>query len=85
MASTRNNNTQRDYCLQQRTFHKAYDYELYKYKRLAYDTRLPCFGINVGYMPNNTLSCNAVNTESFLYGINSTDLVNPNRTPYWEQ
>ena len=28
-------------------------------------------------VPNTQLSCNPVNTESFLYGINSTNLVHP--------
>ena len=77
MASTRNINTASDYCLQQRAYKLASGYELYPYKRIAPDTRLPCFGINVGSMPNTTLSCNATNTESFLYGIGSTNLVDP--------
>ena len=77
MASTRNINMPSDYCLQQRAFRLASGYELYPYKRLAPNTRLPCFGINVGGMPNTTLSCNATNTESFLYGIGSTNLVKP--------
>ena len=37
----------------------------------------PCFGINTGYTPNTELSCNATDTESFLYGIDSTNLVKP--------
>ena len=77
MASTRNNNTPSDYCLQQRSYKQALGYDLYPYKYLAPDTRFPCFGINVGSVPNTKLSCNPINTESFLYGINSTNLVNP--------
>ena len=77
MASTRNNNTRSNYCLQQRGYNLALGYDLYKYKRISPDTRFPCFGINVGSVPNTQLSCNPVNTESFLYGINSTNLVRP--------
>ena len=77
MASTRNINTASDYCLQQRGYGLASQYDLYKYKRIAYDTRFPCFGINTGYTPNTQLSCNATDTESFLYGIDSTNLVKP--------
>ena len=77
MASTRNNNTRSNYCLQQRGYHLALRHDLYKYKRIAPDTRFPCFGINVGQTPNTQLSCNPINTESFLYGINSTNLVHP--------
>ena len=47
MASTRNNNTPGDYCLQQRSYRTALGYDLYKYKRVSPDTRFPCFGINV--------------------------------------
>ena len=79
MASTRNNNTRSDYCLQQRSYQLALGYDLYKYKRTAYETRFPCFGINNGYTPNTELSCNATDTESFLYGIDSTNLVNPQK------
>jgi hypothetical protein len=77
MASTRNNNTPGDYCLQQRSYRSALGYDLYKYKRVSSDTRFPCFGINVGQVPNTQLSCNPINTESFLYGINATNLVDP--------
>ena len=80
MASTRNINMPSDYCLQQRAYRLASGYELYPYKRLAYHTRLPCFGINMGQMPNTTLSCNATNTESFLYGIGATNLVKPQKS-----
>ena len=77
MSSTRNNNTRADYCLQQRGYNQALGYDLYKYKSISSNTRFPCFGINVGQVPNTQLSCNPINTESFLYGINATNLVDP--------
>ena len=80
MASTRNINMPSDYCLQQESFKRAMQYDLYKDKVVAPNTRLPCFGINVGRLPNTKLSCNPVNIESFLYGIDSTNLVDPRPT-----
>ena len=77
MASTSNNNTRSDYCLQQRGYHLSQDYELYKYKGVPPITKLPCFGINMGHIPNTQLSCNATNTESFLFGIGTTNLTKP--------
>jgi len=45
------------------------------------DTSLPCLGINMGYMPNglnhNLLSNNGLDIESSLFGIGSTNLVEP--------
>jgi len=78
MASTRNKNMPSDYCLEKRGDRLMEDYELYKFKRIAPNTRFPCFGINVGQVPNTQLSCNPINTESFLFGINATNLVTPN-------
>jgi len=79
MASTRNKNTPGNYCLQQREYAESRDYLAYKYSSYgqAYDTRLPGNGLNPGQVPWNTLSHNAADIESFLFGINSTNLVNP--------
>jgi len=79
MASTRNKNTPGNYCLQQKEYAESRQYTEYKYSAYgqAYDTRLPGNGLNPGQVPWNTLSHNAADIESFLFGINSTNLVTP--------
>ena len=77
MASTRNINTQSNYCLQNRANNIAFGYNLYIYKGVPIETRYPCFGINVGHVPAAQLSKNPTNTESFLYGIGATNLIVP--------
>lgn len=79
MASTRNINTPGNYCQQQNTFRHSEMYTLYPNSQYgaAYKTELPGNGLLAGQFPGNTLSNNAIDTESFLYGINSTNLVNP--------
>ena len=79
MASTRNINTPGDYCLQQRDFKQSEIYTLYPNSQYgaAYNTRLAGNGLNPGQIPGNKLSYNAPDIESFLFGINSTNLVNP--------
>jgi hypothetical protein len=77
MASTRNKNTIGNYNLQQRQYQDMERYELYPNSQYgaAYDTKLPGNGVNPGQVPWNKLSENAVQIESFLFGINSTNLV----------
>ena len=79
MASTRNKNTQGNYCLEQREFKQFENYTLYANSQYgsAYNTRLPGNGLMPAQIPWNKLSYNAPDTESFLFGINSTNLVNP--------
>ena len=79
MASTRNKNTLGDYCLQQKSYTDARMHIQYKHGAYgeAYDSRFAGNGLNPGQMPWNTLSHNYADIESFLYGINSTNLVNP--------
>jgi len=79
MASTRNNNTFGNYCLQQRSNNNSSQYLSYTNSAngYAYDTRLPGNGILAGQMPWNKLSDNAADIESFLFGISSTNLVTP--------
>lgn len=79
MASTRNKNTIGNYNLQQRQYRDMERYELYPNSQYgtAYDTKLLSNGINPGQIPWNQLSENAVQVESFLFGINSTNLVQP--------
>jgi len=79
MASTRNNNTPGNYCLQQRQYSLALDYRSYTNASngRAYNPGMPCVGITPSHMPRNTLSYNPVEIESTLFGINSTNLVQP--------
>lgn len=79
MASTRNRNTPGNYCLEQRQYNQSENYTLYPNSQYgaAYTTRLPGNGLLPAQIPWNKLSYNAADTESFLFGINSTNLVNP--------
>jgi hypothetical protein len=79
MASTRNKNTLGNYNLEQREFKQTETYTLYPNSQYgaAYNTRLPGNGLMPAQIPWNQLSHNAADTESFLFGINSTNLVNP--------
>lgn len=79
MASTRNNNTPSNYCLQQKEYALARDWQLYKHSAYGSVTNpvIPCLGYTPSHMPRDTLSCNPVEIESALFGINSTNLVSP--------
>jgi hypothetical protein len=79
MASTRNKNTRGNFCLDQKQNVGIESWQLYKNgaNGYAYDTRLAGNGLNPGQLPWDTLSHNPADIESFLWGINSTNLVNP--------
>jgi len=79
MASTRNINTPGNYNLEQREFKQSETYTLYPNSQYgaAYNTRLPGNGLLPAQIPWNKMSYNAPDIESFLLGINSTNLVNP--------
>ncbi len=79
MASTRNKNTPGNYSLEQRQYEQSRTYALYPNSQYgaAYNTKLPGNGLLGAQIPWNKLSYNAADTESFLFGINSTNLVNP--------
>jgi hypothetical protein len=79
MASTRSKNTPGNYCLQQREYKGSREYTGYKNSAYgeAYSTKLPGNGLNPGQVPWNKMSYNPADIESFLFGINSTNLVNP--------
>lgn len=79
MASTRNKNTCGDYYLEQKQSNHILDNRIYQNRRIAYNDALPCAGINVGSVPNTQLAHNATDIESRLYGINSSNLVNPEK------
>ena len=79
MASTRNRNTQGNYCLEQLKYKQFENYTMYANSQYgaAFNTRMPGNGFMGAQIPGNKLSYNAADTESFLFGINSTNLVNP--------
>lgn len=79
MASTRNINTRGNYNLEQREYKQMENYTLYPNSQYgaAYNTKMPGNGVNPAQIPWNQLSYNAPDIESFLFGINSTNLVNP--------
>jgi hypothetical protein len=81
MASTRNKNTPNDYCLQQRSYMDSSLYTDYKYSQVgrAYTNALPTMGITPSHMPREAFSHNSVEIESALFGINSTNLVTPEK------
>ena len=79
MTSTRNNNMPGDYCLQQKAYDKGSAYLLDKSKRIAYHSTLPCPGVNAGMVPNTVLAHNPTDIESSLFGINSSNLVTPQK------
>jgi len=79
MASTRNTNTPGNYALEQKQYEQFENYTLYPNSQYgaAYNTNFVGNGLLPGQIPANKLSYNAADTESFLFGINSTNLVNP--------
>jgi hypothetical protein len=79
MASTRNINYVGNYCLEQKQYSNSSNYTLYPNSQYgsAYTTMLPGDGVLPGQMPGNVLSSNSIQIESFLFGIGSTNLVNP--------
>ena len=79
MASTRNKNTPGNYCQDQRQNTQTESWQLYTNgaNGLAYDSRLAGNGLNPGQMPWSTFSYNPVDIETFLFGIGSTNLVQP--------
>jgi hypothetical protein len=81
MASTRNKNTSSNYCLEQRMTTQSFKYLEYQNgaSGAAYSPAIPCVGIMPSQMPREAFSRNSVDIESALFGINSTNLVEPQR------
>jgi len=79
MSSTRNKNTPGNYFLEEREYKLSQNYALYPNSQYgtAYNTQLPGVGLLPAQIPGNQLSQNSSDIESFLFGINSTNLVNP--------
>ena len=81
MASTSNKNTPGNYCLQQRSYGDSLAYAEYANSQYghAFKPAMPALGITPSHMPRNTLSNNPVAIESSLFGIGSTNLVDPQK------
>lgn len=79
MASTRNKNTIGNYTLDHKQSTDIESWRLYQNgaNGYAYDTKLAGNGLNQGQIPWNKLSHNPADIESFLFGINSTNLIKP--------
>jgi len=79
MASTDNKNSPGDYALEQGQNLRQFDYNIYHNSAYGAATRvlLPGDGLMVPKMTNLELSNNPEDIESFLFGIGSTNLVDP--------
>ena len=79
MASTRNKNTRINYEIEQRNFDLAnrYTFNPNSAYGLASNTNQPGLGLNPAQIPRSQLSQNPINIESYLFGIDSTNLVKP--------
>jgi len=77
MASTSNKNTPGNYQAEQRAFKQQLDYSTNKEYAFASPTYKSGFGTTPGQLPNTELAKNPNDIESFLFGIGSTNLVNP--------
>lgn len=78
MTDTRDKNSAANYCLEQRGLAQIRDHLLYinAQNGHAYNPAFPELYMN-GSMPPDNLSCNSVDIESRLFGINTNNLVNP--------
>lgn len=84
MASTRNKNTRTDFKIEQNTQNLARNYVAFEngYAGKAYEPALAfeSVGILPTKMSREHFSSNSVDIESALFGINSTNLVEPQNT-----
>jgi hypothetical protein len=81
MASTRNLNTRGDYNLEQQSYKTSRNYTEYLHaaQGCAFQPSIPTIGLMPNHMPRHTLSKNPIDIESMLFGINSTNLVKPQK------
>jgi hypothetical protein len=85
MASTRNKNTRNDYILEKRMNERMLSYNQFQHSAYgqAYNANFMCLGGNPR-LPRDVVSHNPVETESYLFGINSTNL-EVNKLPFVSQ
>jgi len=81
MASTRNKNMPNDYCLEQSSYNDCFNYKFYKHSQYgtSVNPAIPSLGYMPSHIPRDVLSHNPVEIESALLGINSSNLVNPQK------
>lgn len=81
MASTRNKNSKNDYFIEQKSYREGTSYNLYEHSQHGRPetTVLPDFGLNSARMGRFELNSNSVNIESQLFGVGSSNLVNPKK------
>jgi hypothetical protein len=79
--NTRNRNTPGNFALHVRANDRFAEYTLYRDSQygMAADTRMPGNGLTPGQIPASQLSRNAVDIESFLFGVGSTDMLAAHR------
>lgn len=79
MASTRNKNSIRDYSSEQRIFQDMNSYQTFQNSAygVAHTTNLPGLGFSGASIPREKLAENPIDIESTLFGIGSTNLVEP--------
>jgi hypothetical protein len=82
MASTSNKNSPGDYDTEQRQFrdHLAYQQYIHNSAGQAYTTHLPGNGLLAGQVYSANFSKNNIDTESFLRGTGTTNLVQPEQS-----
>ncbi len=80
MASTRNKNCHGDYHAEQKINTLIDNYAVYVNSTEAYTNHLAGDGLLVGKNARNTLCHNYTDVESQLFGIGTTNLVNPKNT-----
>lgn len=75
MASTRNKNTQNDYVMEKRMNERMLSYNHFQHSAYgkAHQANFMCLGGNP-HLPRDVISYNPIETESYLFGINSTNL-----------
>ena len=76
MSSTRNINNPNDYAMRQRLYAGATEYLTYEAFHVADRPALPAL-YAPSFLPRDVLCSNSIDVESQLFGINSTNLVNP--------
>jgi len=77
MAATRSKNTPGNYQLYKRELQESRDYEIYQPKAIPRAPAMPAMGITPSFMSRDTLSNNAVDIETMLFGINANNLETP--------
>jgi len=81
MVSTRSINNPANYYLEQKQNRLTTNYRLYENSSNgeAFNPAIPTLGYTPSHMNRNVFSNNPIEIESYLFGINANNLVNPQR------